>query len=209
MDLGYFTRKMALDINRENPAKVAIKEESGREWTYECLHSTSNAYANKLKDLGVQKGDRVGVLLYNCLEYFALYFAAAKIGAIAVRLNFRLSSSEFEYALNDSGTKVLCFHSELTPRIEAIHNNTGVERYICLANRIEEIPVWSESWRVLEDGDEDEIKTDSIRLSDPVMLMYTSGTTGRPKGAIWTHETTFGSLLCRLLSGTLKERKSE
>lgn len=79
MDLGYFTRKMALDFNRENPAKVAIKEESGKEWSYECLHRTSNSYANKLKDLGVQKGDRIGILLYNCLEYFALYFAAAKL----------------------------------------------------------------------------------------------------------------------------------
>jgi acyl-CoA synthetase (AMP-forming)/AMP-acid ligase II len=57
-------------------------------------------YGNVLRGLGVKKGDRVGILLYNCLEYFALYFAAAKIGAIAVRLNFRLASQEFEYALN-------------------------------------------------------------------------------------------------------------
>ncbi|MBG9443892.1 AMP-binding protein [Cytobacillus firmus] len=207
MDLGYFTRKMALDINRENPAKVAIKEESGREWSYECLHRTSNSYANKLKDLGVQKGDRIGILLYNCLEYFALYFAAAKIGAIAVRLNFRLTSSEFEYALNDSGTKILCFHSELTPRIESIRKNTGVERYICLGGRTGPIPVWAQSWSLLENGGEDEISTDSIRLSDPVMLMYTSGTTGRPKGAIWTHETTFWFSIMQALKWNFKGKE--
>ncbi|MEH7573903.1 AMP-binding protein, partial [Cytobacillus firmus] len=71
MDLGYFTRKMALDFNGENPVKVAIKEETGRKWTYDCLHRTSNSYANKLQELGVKKGDRVGILLYNCLEYLA------------------------------------------------------------------------------------------------------------------------------------------
>ncbi|UOE57477.1 class I adenylate-forming enzyme family protein [Cytobacillus oceanisediminis] len=191
MDLGYFTRKMALDFNSDKPVKVAIKEETGREWTYDCLHRTSNSYANKLQELGVKKGDRVGILLYNCLEYFALYFAAAKIGAIAVRLNFRLTSTEFEYALNDSGTKILCFHSKLTPQLEAIRKRVGVKRYICLADREESMPKWSQSWSLLEGGDEDEINTDSIRLSDPVMLMYTSGTTGRPKGAIWTHETTY------------------
>ncbi|MDQ7862391.1 AMP-binding protein [Peribacillus frigoritolerans] len=53
------------------------------------------------------------------------------------------------------------------------------------------IPGWSESWSVLESGSVDEVKVDNIKLNDPVMLMYTSGTTGRPKGAIWTHDTTF------------------
>ncbi|MEH7573902.1 class I adenylate-forming enzyme family protein, partial [Cytobacillus firmus] len=120
-----------------------------------------------------------------------LYFAAAKIGAIAVRLNFRLTSNEFEYTLNDSGTKILCFHSKLTPQLVDIRKRVGVERYICLADRDESMPAWAQSWDLLEGGSEDEINTDSIRLSDPVMLMYTSGTTGRPKGAIWTHETTY------------------
>lgn len=191
MDLGHFTRKMALDFNSENPLKVAIKEETGRKWTYDCLHRTSNSYANKLKELGVKKGERVGILLYNCLEYFALYFAAAKIGAIAVRLNFRLTSNEFEYALNDSGTKILCFHSKLTPQLEDIRKHVGVERYLCLADKDESKPAWAQGWDLLDGGAEDEINTDSIGLSDPLMLMYTSGTTGRPKGAIWTHETTY------------------
>ncbi|WP_026581783.1 acyl-CoA synthetase [Bacillus sp. J33] len=191
MDIGYFTRRMAQDFNTSNPSKIAIKEEAGKEWTYEQLNKISNRYANKLLELGVQKGDRVGVLLYNCLEYFGLYFAVAKIGAIAVRLNFRLSSTEFEYVLNDSGTKVLCFHSKISDQLENIRGNIGVEKYICLPNNEDSVPVWAHSWDLLTEGSSDEISTDSIRITDPVMLMYTSGTTGRPKGAIWTHETTF------------------
>ncbi|MGE6613258.1 AMP-binding protein [Peribacillus sp. NPDC076916] len=191
MDVGFITRKMANDLNNINSRKIAIQEEAGKSMTYMDLHLKSNAYANKLYEIGVRKGDRVGILLYNCLEYISLYFAIAKIGAIAVRLNFRLSSAELEYALNDSQTKILCFHSNLANQLESVCNHVSVERYFCLPHRNGPTPGWSESWSVLESGSVDEVKVDSIKLNDPVMLMYTSGTTGRPKGAIWTHDTTF------------------
>ncbi|WP_374724134.1 class I adenylate-forming enzyme family protein [Calidifontibacillus erzurumensis] len=191
MDISIITRKMANDFKTENASKIAIKEEVGRSWTYKDLHLISNSYANKLLEIGVEKGDRVGILLYNCLEYFALYFAIAKIGAIAVRLNFRLTCSELEYALNDSQTKILCFHSNLAKQLEPIYNQVSVERYFCLQkNQDDDIPNWSEPWSVLESGPVDEITKNNINMNDPVMLMYTSGTTGRPKGAIWTHGTT-------------------
>jgi fatty-acyl-CoA synthase len=191
LDVGYFTRRMANDLNPQNPSKIAIKEESGNSWSYRDLHRISNGYANKLREMGVRKGDRVGILLYNCLEYFGLYFAAAKIGAIAVRLNFRLSSKEFEYLLNDSDTKILCFHSDLASEVEPVRSQVSVQRYICLQNEDGKIPNWAESWQVLENGPRDDLGSENIKLNEPVMLMYTSGTTGRPKGAIWTHETTF------------------
>jgi len=190
LDIGHIIRRMANDADCTNTAKTAIKEESGRSWSYKELHLISNSYANKLRELGVQKGDRVGILLFNCLEYIGLYFAAAKIGAIAVRLNFRLSSDEFQYALNDSGTKVLCFHSSLTEVLEGIIDQVPVENYICLQNQEEDIPDWSHPWTILQEGSTDEAQV-HIEMDDPVMLMYTSGTTGRPKGAVWTHQTTY------------------
>lgn len=191
MDIGHFTRRMANGFNTLHPRKIAIQEEMGKSWTYSDLHQLSNSYANKLHELGVRKGDRVGILLYNCLEYFGLYFAAAKIGAIAVRLNFRLSSAELEYALNDSQTKILCYHSSFAQQLEPILHQVSVEHYICLENNQGMLPGWSEPWSILESGSKDEVKVNHIKLNDPVMLMYTSGTTGRPKGAIWTHDTTY------------------
>ncbi|SDE53883.1 Acyl-CoA synthetase (AMP-forming)/AMP-acid ligase II [Priestia aryabhattai B8W22] len=191
MDIGLFTRKMANDLNTLNHRKIAIQEETGNSWSYSDLHRISNAYGDKLCELGVRKGDRVGILLYNCLEYFGLYFAVAKIGAIAVRLNFRLSSAELEYALNDSQTKILCFHSSLSQRLEPVMNQVSVKQFICLEDSNTTIPSWSEPWSVLESGSREEVKVSHINLNDPVMLMYTSGTTGRPKGSIWTHNTTF------------------
>jgi fatty-acyl-CoA synthase len=191
MDVGLFPRKMAMDFMPENRRKVAVQEEDGRAWSYEELHRISNSYANKLSELGVQKGDRVGLLFYNCLEYFGLYFAAAKIGAIAVRLNFRLSSAELEYAIHDSQSKVVCFHSNLSNQLEPIYRKSPVEKFFCLSNEDEGIPEWSEPLAVLRSGSEAEVDHTHIKVTDPVMLMYTSGTTGRPKGAIWTHNTTF------------------
>lgn len=188
--MGFIVRKMATDLNTINSRKIAIKEEIGKSWTYMDLHRISNAYANKLSELGIGKGDRVGILLHNCLEYFGLYFAIAKIGAIAVRLNFRLSSPELEYALNDSETKILCFHSNLASQLESINHQVSVEHYFCLTNTQDTIPKWSEPWSVLESGSVNEVTKQHINLNDPVMLMYTSGTTGKPKGAIWTHDTT-------------------
>jgi fatty-acyl-CoA synthase len=190
LDVGLITRKMANVLNDNHQEKIAIKEEMGKAWTYKELHTISNAYANKLLELGVQKGDRVGILLYNCLEYFGLYFAIAKIGGIAVRLNFRLSSAELEYTLNDSQTKILCFHSNLVTELEEIRHQVSIQQYICLKNEEDIIPEWSKPWSLLESGPAVEVPDINIKLSDPVMLMYTSGTTGRPKGAIWTHDMT-------------------
>ncbi|GER70779.1 hypothetical protein BpJC7_20820 [Weizmannia acidilactici] len=127
----------------------------------------------------------------NCLEYFGLYFAAAKIGAIAVRLNFRLSSTELAYALNDFETKILCFHAGLAERIAQVRKEIPVEHYFCLADEKTEVPDWAAPFSILGEGSQDEPGVASIYLNDPVMMMYTSGTTGRPKGAIWTHNTTF------------------
>lgn len=190
MDIGYLTRRTTSPLRTLNASARALKLECKASWTHRDLHLRSNAYANALREMDVGKGDRIGILLHNCLEYWALYFAAAKLGAIAVRLNFRLSSDEFEYVLNDSGTKVLCLHSTLTEHIDAIKDSVPVKEYVCFPYEDGDVPGWASPSRVLEDGTIEEVPDPGIRASDPVMLMYTSGTTGRPKGAVWTHDGT-------------------
>lgn len=185
MNIGYFTgNRKATD----NPNKIAIQIESTGKWSYRELHLQSNKYANRLRELGVQKGDSVGLLMFNCLEYFALYFAVGKIGAIAVRINFRLTPAELDYILQDSKTKVLCAHTELLERLEPLTAHLQIEQYIAFG---EDKFDWALSSEELEKGSEEDITGVDISLQDPVMLMYTSGTTGHPKGALWTHNTTF------------------
>lgn len=189
MDISFMTRRIESPFNQVDSKKTALMLEGDESWTYDTLNEKSIRYANQLNRMGVKRGDRVGVLLYNSLEYFALYFAVARIGAIAVRLNFRLTPVELEYALNDSSVKVLCMHSSLHDRIDPIRDEVEVEHYICLKDKVE-IPKWAFSWDVLEKGPLTPIER-NINLDEPVMLMYTSGTTGSPKGAIWTHNNTF------------------
>lgn len=190
MNVGYLVSRVEKNIQTINPDKIALKMESDTSWTYGELNQMTNRYAHSLRRMGIEKGDRVGILLFNCLEYFALYFACAKLGAIAVRINFRLSSEEFEYILNDSGTKILCFHSSLTEKIEPIKKSIQVQTFVCLENEGQDTPEWAARWSELEKGESSEVKGVDVCSADPVMLMYTSGTTGRPKGALWSHENT-------------------
>lgn len=190
MDVGYLVNRVEKNIQTIDSEKIALKFESNEAWTYGDLNHKANQYAHALRQMGVKKGDRVGILLYNCLEYFALYFAIAKLGAIAVRINFRLTSEEFMYILNDSGTEVLCLHSNIAERIAPIRDGVQVKEYLCLEKEGHSIPEWSKSWRKLEEGNGTGPVHTDIDKADPVMLMYTSGTTGSPKGALWSHENT-------------------
>ncbi len=185
MNIGYFTKNRKVT---ENPNKIAIQFESSEKWTYHELHLRSNKYANKLRELGVKKGDSVGLLLFNCLEYFALYFAIGKIGAIAVRINFRLTPTELDYILKDSKAKILCAHTELLEKVEPLTASLQIDHYITFGKETFD---WALPSEELEKGSQEDILDTDISLHDPVMLMYTSGTTGHPKGALWTHNTTF------------------
>lgn len=186
MDVGYILRRVTMESSDLRADNVAVQLESEEKWTYQELDKISNQYANALIELGVKKSDRVGVLLYNRLEYWGLYFAAAKIGAIVVRLNFRLGSEELKYALNDSGTKVLCFESAFTDVLSPITEEVSVKEYICLGDQDE----WAQSWDILENQSNNLAIDYAVKGTDPLMLMYTSGTTGNPKGALWTHANT-------------------
>lgn len=190
LDIGYLLDRVEPRLQTLKPEKEALALETGESWSYGQLNETVNRYANALLDKGVRKGDRVGILMRNSLEYIAIYFAIAKIGGIAVRINFRLESEELEYILNDSGSKVLCFDLELANRLEVIRECTPVDSFICYTRSSGKIPGWTEGWEVLEQGDKVLVRRPQIAETDPVMLMYTSGTTGRPKGALWTHRNT-------------------
>ncbi|WP_213424235.1 class I adenylate-forming enzyme family protein [Bhargavaea massiliensis] len=190
MDVGYLLDRVEPHLQTLRSDKEALALETGETWTYGMLNETANRYANALLDKGVRQGDRVGILMFNSLEYFAIYFAVAKIGGIAVRINFRLETEELDYILNDSGSKVLCFDGPLAERLEPLMDRTSVECFICCGGDGGATPDWAESWDILEKGDKVLTRRPKLEETDPVMLMYTSGTTGRPKGALWTHQNT-------------------
>jgi fatty-acyl-CoA synthase len=190
MDIGILTRGLMQPLRGDDADRPALSLESDRTWTYRELHERSSRYANRLLALGAAPGDRVALLLYNALEYVALYLAVAKIGCITVRLNFRLGSEELEYALNDSGATVLCLHDSLLDRVEPIRNATAVRHHVAFRQGGEHVPDWAAGQDAFESSSPADPEVSPPQLSDGAMLMYTSGTTGRPKGALWTHGNT-------------------
>ena len=166
--------------------------------TYKELNDRVNRAANFLHKKGLKKGDRVSVLLRDCPEFLEIYFAAAKLGLIFVPLNFRLVGPEIKYQLNNSGSRLLVFHDSYTEVIDSIRSQVPVENdkfvYLeSLFNDVPECPDWAEDFQktVAEFSAEEPMPDEPISLDDPLAIIYTSGVTGAPKGALLSHGQTY------------------
>ncbi len=165
------------------PEHVAITF-AGRALSYRALEQRANRLANALLGLGVRKGDRVAVLAYNCSEYLELYFANGKIGAVTTPLNYRLTAPELEYILTNSEAVALVVAEEFVPIIAEIKTLLpNVRHFICIGARHEGYLEY-ESWLAAGAAHE---PAATVMEGDLLWQMYTSGTTGRPKGAMVTH----------------------
>ncbi|MDX1709678.1 MAG: AMP-binding protein [Rhodovibrionaceae bacterium] len=171
---------------RLQPEKIAARDLE-RAMTYREWNMRACQLANGLLGLGLQKGDRVAVLAYNRVEWAEIYAAVAKAGLVAVPVNFRLTGEETQYICQDSGAAAIIVEDSLVPVIEKVRSDIDMadDRFI-------EISAGQPNagYRAYEDllagGDASE-PGESVSADDPWCLMYTSGTTGRPKGAIRGH----------------------
>lgn len=167
------------------PDRTAVAFE-GKKFSYGELSDRANRLANALTDLGVQKGDMVAVLQVNCNEFVETYFAVAKIGAIFVPLNFRAKSDELSYMISNCEAKVLLFgerYLDMVNEFRAQCPNTS--HFICYESKPEGMLAYSE---VLAAASPEEVFTE-IDDDDVTILMYTAGTTGRPKAVPLTHNS--------------------
>jgi acyl-CoA synthetase (AMP-forming)/AMP-acid ligase II len=154
----------------------------GKRWTYAQTNDRVNRLANALVKLGVRKGDRIGILQVNCHQYIESYYAAAKLGAIFVPLNFRAKADEIAYMITNAEARVLFVGSryldlinQILPQLKMVKECISIDS----KNRLyyeDLIQSASSEEPYFEIGDED--------IS---ILMYTSGTTGRPKGVPLRH----------------------
>ncbi|MCC2112747.1 MAG: AMP-binding protein, partial [Hyphomicrobiales bacterium] len=193
MDISYFLRQPFGQAPRFDPQDAAIGFETETPLSYAEVAQRSLRYANALRDLGVKPGDRVGILLYNRVEYWLAYFAITRLGAIAVRLNFRLGTEELVYALTDSGSDVLLAELDQLSKLESARERIPVRCYLgftSVENSVDVLPDWAINASILENGAAGEPDLPLPKSETPDRLMYTSGTTGRPKGALWAHSAT-------------------
>jgi fatty-acyl-CoA synthase len=148
--------------------------------TYGEMNEKVDAVAAALIAADVQIGDRVAVLGKNTLEYILLYFATAKVGALLVPMNFWHRAAEHDYTIENSDPKLLFAEPEFVPLV-----NAAGRRLVTLPMNGDEL-----SWNdFMADGVSSE-PARAIVPDDPHMILYTSGTTGRPKGAVLTHRRT-------------------
>lgn len=156
--------------------------------TYSEVNARTDALAGSLISLGIRKGDRIGVLMRNCPELIETFFAAWKAGACVVPLNARFVSSEIEYHLNDSEAAAIIFGPEFRDTISAIRQNLpALKHCICTGEPTAAQIGFDELISAQAGlGPEAPFAVD-VEDDDLAWLFYTSGTTGRPKGAMLTH----------------------
>jgi acyl-CoA synthetase (AMP-forming)/AMP-acid ligase II len=156
----------------------------GQQWSFVQFNERVNRLANAFRDLGVQKGDRIGMLQVNCPQYVEAYFAAAKAGAIFVPLNFRAKSEELAYMIGNAGAAILLTGARYSDMVtEMLPQLPSVKACVSVDAHKEEIPYYED---LIASANSDETTTD-IGDDDVTILMYTAGTTGRPKGVPLTH----------------------
>jgi len=158
-----------------------------REITWNIFNEKANRFANLLASRGIGKGDKVAILLMNCLEWLPIYFGILKTGAIAVPLNFRYDSSEIEYCLNLSEADVLLFGSEFIGRVEAIADVISRNRLLFFVG--DNCPTFAESYNDLTANFSSSFTCPPISDEDDAVIYYSSGTTGFPKAILHNHES--------------------
>jgi acyl-CoA synthetase (AMP-forming)/AMP-acid ligase II len=167
------------------PDRLAIIFEGNR-YTFAQLNERVNRLANALKKLGLKKGDRVALLQVNCNQCVEVYFAAAKLGAIYLPLNYRGKAEEQEYMINFAEVHTIFTGDRYLDLIDSIKNKlTSVKNYVSIDTPRKDMLSYE---NLISSAPSEEIETE-INDDDTTILMYTAGTTGKPKGVMLPHKS--------------------
>ncbi len=202
-NLGLFLQKRA----RLSPGVEALVEvERGRRFTYAELNARANRIAHALVERGVQPGDRVAFLMMNGAEYLESYLGAAKIGGVMVPLNWRLVPDELEFILKDSGAEVLIFDTEFDESAQALRGRDHALRHWIRVGDDATRPDWAEGYDAVAAAASDADPETRAAGDDLLFIMYTSGTTGLPKGAVHSHDTMAAASVTVNMTADLRDR---
>lgn len=187
------------DILRRNaklyPDKTAIVF-GARRYSYREVNDRVRRLANGLRANGIGRGDRVGLLEWSSPQYLELYIAVPKIGAVLVPLNYRLVGRELEYIINDAEAKMLIAGEEFVGLVRTIRPNLKtVASFFCIG----EATSGMDRYEAMITGFPLEVPEMDVEDGDVAVQMYTSGTTGRPKGAMLSHKNLMSNYMGRLV----------
>src|ERR1700743_3122726 len=171
--------------------------------TYESFYRAAVAVGNELLKQGVKKGDRVAIVMRNLPEWPAIFYGALIVGAVVTALNAWWTGAELEYGLADSGAKIAFVDAERMGRIaEHLGNCPDLKRvYVSrypenlpspIVTRLEDVLGNVNDWMKLPDAPLPDV---SVSPDDDATILYTSGTTGKPKGALGTHRNMLSNIM--------------
>ncbi|WPZ19336.1 long-chain fatty acid--CoA ligase [Geobacillus subterraneus] len=167
--------------------------------TYAELAAAVNRFTSSLQALGVQKGDRVAIMLPNCPQYVIAYYGILQAGAIVTQVNPMLVERELAYVLNDSGAETIIIYEPLYPRLVAVRGETAVKRAVTVsfgAPPSASLAAGDVTFEEFLAGGSGQVRPVPIEPAhDVAVLQYTGGTTGRSKGAMLTHRNIFANVL--------------
>ncbi|MBQ8825234.1 MAG: acyl--CoA ligase [Ruminococcus sp.] len=176
-----------------------------REITWEDFNRQANRFANLLLSRGIKKGDKVAILLMNCLEWLPIYFGILKIGALAVPMNYRYTADEIQYCLNLSDSDILVFGPEFTGRVEEICNNIPKVKHLFYVGS--DCPTFAESYEQLVTYCTSKNPGIELTDEDDAAIYFSSGTTGFPKAILHTHKSLMHS--CKVEQNHHKQTKDD
>lgn len=166
-----------------NPDAIAVID-GARKFSYAQLDSRSNRLANAMARLGLGSGDRVAIFAHNCAEYLEVELAAAKMSAIVVALNWRLGGRELAHCINLVEPRIIIVQADLAPVLDGL-DIPPHERILL-----------GDDYDSLLAGGDDRVPDVAVELEDGLVILYTSGTTGLPKGALISHRAMVARTMC-------------
>ncbi len=181
-NLGMMLEKSA----EEYADRVAFIHNESR-ISYRNLERSACALGNHLRSLGLGKGDKVAVMLPNCPEFIIAYFGIQKIGAVAVTLHTQSTSYELSYLLGNSDSRCLITQGELAKRFEDIRDGLPLCTHLITTESFDKPSPFRD---IIEKGPFT-IAIPELEDDDPAVMIYTSGLTGKPRGAVLTHRNLF------------------
>ena len=161
--------------------------------TFQEYNARVNSLVHALQELGIKKGDVLGVLSWNCMNYMDVFGAAAKGGFIISPFNVRLSAGEIEYLIKNSEAKILFVGPEMNTVANGLRGKLPQVKYFIGLE--EPLPEMEDEASLISRFPADEPEVD-IQEGDPLFICYTSGTTGLPRGALYTHGRVREDILC-------------
>jgi fatty-acyl-CoA synthase len=197
------------DIFEQTAAKFPNKEglvdrRLGKRWTYKEWDEDVNRLANAFRSAGVQKGDRVSTVLYNTAEFATALFACMKIGAVFNPINFRLTGKEIEFILRDAAPKIVLFEKATGEAVGAAAQSVRGAEFWCIDECGEP---FAKQYEEQINGMSPERPECELHEDDLYAIMYTSGTTGTPKGVMHSHRSMIDQ--STIMSAVMRISKNE